>query len=534
MEQHDVVIIGAGHNALVTAFYLAKAGLKPLVLERRSAVGGVAATEEFFPGFKVSPVIHSAGPLDARLAADLRLDQRGLEWLRAEPSVFAPLPTGRSLILYSDLKKSAAAIAEFSKKDADRFAEFDRVLGQIAKVTRPILSEAPPAIDQPGKGDLWSLFKIGRKLRGLGKNDMYRLLRWAPMPVADLAAEWFETEALRSVIAARGIFATFAGTRSPGTSAVFLLRAALDPHPVGEVWFAKGGMGSFSQALAAAATEAGAEIRTGAEVSRINTNNGTVAGVVLSTREEIAATFVVSGADPKRTLLQFVGPAHLGPDMALKARNFRSTGTVAKVNLALSELPSFTALGNISAAGRGDSALSGKIHIGAALEDLERAFDNAKYGGFSRPPWLEAVIPSILDPSLAPHGKHVMSIYVQYAHYKLKNATWNEQREAFADSVIETLSQYAPNLPGIILHRQVLTPLDLEQTYGLTGGHLFHGEPSLDQLFTMRPLLGWARYRTPIRGLYLCGSGTHPGVGLSGLSGSNAAREIARGWRNGK
>lgn len=533
--QNNVVIIGAGHNGLVAAFYLAKAGLKPVVLERRPAVGGVAVTEEFFPGFKCSTLVHSAGPLDARVSTDLGLDRHGLEVIQADPCVFAPSTDGRALILHNDLARTSAALAEFSKRDAERFVEFQRALERIARITGPLMAETPPAIDNPEAGDLWSLLKIGRKMRGLGKKDLYRLLRWAPMPVADLAAEWFETEVLRSVVAARGITGTFMGPRSPGSSAVLLMRAALDPHPAGGLWFAKGGMGSLTQALAAAAVEAGAKVRTGVEVSRINVKDGSATNVVLSNGEEIAARVIVSNADPKRTFLGLVDPVNLGPEFILKVKNYRSMGTVAKVNLALAALPTFTALKNQAAGGLGDltAALSGRIHIGPELDDLERAFDDSKYGEFSRRPYLEAVIPSTLDPSLAPPGKHVMSIWAQYAPYKLRNGAWNEQRESLGDAVVKTMSQHAPNLPGIILHRQVLTPADMEETFGLTGGHIFHGEQSLDQLFTMRPLLGWARYHTPIRGLYLCGSGTHPGGGLSGLSGSNAAREVLKDWRKG-
>jgi len=349
-------------------------------------------------------------------------------------------------------------------------------------------------------------------------------LRWGPMAVADLVAEFFETELLRATIAARGIFGTFLGPWSAGSSLVLLIRAAGDSHPAGSAWFAAGGMGSVTQAMASAAKQAGAEIRSSAEVIEVRVKDGVATSVVLSTGEEISAKTVISNADPKRTLLKLVDPMHLSPDFVMKLQHYRMPGTVAKVNLALSALPGFTALN-----GTGDNdALSGRIHIGPEVDYLERAFDESKYGNCSRPPYLEAAIPSLTDPSLAPAGKHVMSIYVQYAPYTLKGSDWESQRKALGQTVVQTLAQYAPNLPQLIESHQIITPQDLEDTYGLTGGHIFHGELALDQFFTMRPLLDWARYRTPIQNLYLCGSGTHPGAGLTGGSGANAAREILK------
>jgi phytoene dehydrogenase-like protein len=327
---------------------------------------------------------------------------------------------------------------------------------------------------------------------------------------------------LRAVIAARGVFGTFLGPWSAGSALVLLIRAAGDPHPAGSASFATGGMGAVTQAMASAAKAAGVEIRTGAEVIEIHVNNGAAMGVLLSTGEEILAKAVVSNADPKRTLLKLTDPVHLSPDFVQKLQHYRGNGTVAKVNLALSGLPKFTALKN------GDSAtLRGRIHIGNEIDYLERAFDESKYGNFSRQPYLEVTIPSLSDPTLAPEGKHVMSVYMQYAPYKLKG-DWESQRKALGQTVVQTLAQYAPNLPELILTHQIITPQDLEDKYGLTGGQIFHGELALDQFFTMRPLLDWARYRTPIENLYLCGSGTHPGAGLTGGSGANAAREILR------
>jgi phytoene dehydrogenase-like protein len=521
-ERRDVVIIGGGHNGLVTAFYLAKAGFKPLVLERRAQPGGAAITEEFHPGFRCSILAHVAGPIRPDIARDMQLEKHGLKLITPEIGVVSLTPTGRALLLYNDARKSAQEIGKFSQRDAAKYPEFQNSLAKMGRVIGKALTLAPPNIDDPSKGDLWGMLQTGRAIRKLGKKDMYRLLRWGPMAVADLVAEFFETELLRATIAARGIFGTFFGPWSAGSSLVLLIRAAGDEHPAGSAFFAAGGIGSVTRAMATAARQAGAEIRSSAEVIEVRVKDGVATSVVLSTGDEISAKAVISNADPKRTLLKLVDPTHLTPDFVMKLQHYRTPGTVAKVNLALSGLPKFAALNGST------DALSGRIHIGPEIDYLERAFDESKYGNFSRQPYLEIAIPSLTDPSLAPPGKHVMSIYVQYAPYKLKNSDWESQRVALGDTVVKTIAQYAPNLPELILTHQIITPQDLEDIYGLTGGHIFHGELALDQFFTMRPLLDWARYRTPIQNLYLCGSGTHPGAGLTGGSGANAAREILK------
>ena len=525
--KRDVVIIGGGHNGLVTAFYLAKVGFKPLVLERSAQVGGAAVTDEFHPGFRCSTLAHTAGPIRPDIVRDMQLEKHGLKLITPEVCVTALSPDGRALTLFQDAARSAQAISAFSEKDAKKYPEFEQSLGKISKVIAEALATTPPDIDHPSRGDLWSMLKTGRAIRNLGKKDMFRLLRWGPMAVADLASEYFETELLRAVIAARGVFGTFLGPWSAGSALVLLIRAAGDSHPAGSASFAAGGMGAVTQAMASAAKAAGAEIRTGAEVIEIHVTNGAATGVILSTGEEIHARAVISNADPKRTLLKLTDPTHLSPDFVQKLQHYRGNGTVAKVNLALSGLPQFTALKNGDAAAAHSSPLRGRIHIGHEIDYLERAFDESKYGNFSRQPYLEATIPSLTDPTLAPEGKHVMSIYMQYAPYKLKG-DWEDQRKALGQTVVKTLAEYAPNLPELILTHQIITPRDLEDKYGLTGGQIFHGDLALDQFFTMRPLLDWARYRTPIENLYLCGSGTHPGAGLTGGSGANAAREILK------
>jgi phytoene dehydrogenase-like protein len=525
-----VVLIGGGHNALVAAFYLAKGGFRPIVLERREMVGGGAITEEFHPGFHGSTLAHTLGPLRADVARDMQLEKFAYEILRPDTRIFAPAPDGKALLFYDNAHKTSEAIAQVSAKDAKKYLELSNVLEYLQEAVGQLCSMTPPAIDHPTPEDLWNLLKAGRNIRKLGKPGIFNLLRWGPMAVADFVGEFFETELIRAVVAARGIFGTALGPWSAGSTAVFLLRAAAatDACPVGEAAFPRGGLGSFTRALAESAKLAGAEIRTDAEVQRVLMKDGAVAGVVLAGGEEIPVEAVVSGVDPKRTFFNLVDPSQLDPTFANRMKNFRANGTVAKVNVALGGLPTFTALDATESLLK---SLSGRIHIGPEIDYLERAFDASKYGEFSKAPYLDVTIPTILDPSLAPDGKHVLSAYMQFAPFQLKTGSWDARRKELGDTVIKTLAAYAPNLPGLVEGMQVITPKDLETAYGFSGGHIFHGELALDQLFTMRPVLDWARYKTPIRGLFLCGSGTHPGNGLTGASGANAAREIIRELR---
>ena len=520
------IVIGGGHNALVAAFYLAKAGRKPVVLERRHVVGGCATSEELAPGYRSATLAHSLGPLRPSVVRDLQLERRGVKFVHPDPRLVSLAPDGRALVFSTDVGRTVEAIRPYSAKDAAKYPEFCAALARIGSFLGDLLEMTPPSIDAPSTGELWDLLKTGRKFRALGKREAFALLRWGPMAVADLVAEWFETDLLQASVAARAIHGTAMGPWSAGTGAVLLLGTAIDPVPGGSGVTAVGGPGAVTRAMAEAAREAGADIRTGADVVRILVKDGAVAGVALADGTEISAATVVSGADPRRTLLGLIDPVELEPEFTTRIRNYRCPGTVAKLNFGLRGLPAFRGL-----PGDPSAALRGRVQVGPGIDYLERAFDASKYGETSPAPYLDIAFPTVLDSSMAPSGRHVMSVHMQYAPYTRRAGSWTGQSEALADIVLRTLEGYAPGVTGLVEHRQVITPLDLETTYGLTGGHIHHGELALDQLFTMRPTLGWADYRTPLAGLYLCGSGTHPGSGLTGGSGQNAAREILKDTR---
>jgi phytoene dehydrogenase-like protein len=518
------VIIGAGHNGLTTAFYLAKAGHKPLVLEARGLVGGAGIVEEFAPGFRGPTLAHATGPLRESAVRDLGL-RRSVEFIAPDPRLVALSDDGRALAFSIDENRTTEAIRAFSATDAANYGEFRQTLGRLGAFLSHILEATPPSLDGSAAGELWDLLKIGRRFRALGRKDGFRLLRWMPMAVADLVSEHFTTDIVQAAIAARGIVGTAQGPWSAGSGAVLLMNAAADPAPGGSTVLVKGGPGALTAAMAEAARHAGAEIRTGAPVARVLVRDGKAVGVALEDGTEIPARAVISNADPKRTFLSLVDPIDLDPTFLGRVRNYRSSGTAAKVNLALDALPVFPAVPN-------PSDLRGRIQIGYSVDYLEKAFDASKYGEISAEPYLDITLPTLHDPSLAPSNKHVMSIYMQYAPFKLaRGYTWSDKRGELLTVVMRTLERYAPGIANLVSHHQVLAPADLEATYSLTGGHILHGEPSLDQLFTMRPILGWAQYRTPIHGLYLCGAGTHPGGGLTAGPGQNAAREILKDLR---
>ena len=526
-SMYDVIIIGGGHNGLVAAGYCARAGLKTIVLERREIIGGASVTEEIHPGYRCSTLAHSAGPLSPQVISDLELTRFGLEVLTPEVRLLALSPDGEHIAIYNDATRTASEISQISAKDAAVYPDFANSFSRIGHVLSLLVPLTPPSIDEPSASDLWSLGKFGLSFRGLGKKDEYRLLRWGPMAVADLVAEWFQTELIRAAVAARGIYGGFAGPWSAGTSLGLLWQSAFDGSAIAPASLIKGGMGALTKALAESAKSVGTEIQTNAEVAGIQLKDDKTTRVVLKSGVELQGRAVLSNADPHATFLRLIDPVELDPNFIAKIRNYRAKGAVAKVNLALSGLPNFEGLNDAA-------KLQGRIHVGPTIDYLERAFDAAKYGEYSPEPYLDVTIPSLVDPTLAPQGHHVMSMHVQFAPYNLKQGDWNSRQEEFADNVIAQLARYAPHLKELIIAGQVLTPVDLEETYGLSGGHIHHGEQTLDQFFTFRPLIGWAQYRTPVKRLYLCGAGTHPGGGVTGMPGANAARELIKDFKNGK
>ncbi len=523
MSSHPVVIIGGGINGLTCAAFLAKAGVAPIVLERLDAVGGGARTAEIAPGFRGPILSHSAGPFRGDIIDELHLASHGLEFVRSEVSVAALGADKQVLTLYEDPKKTAKALRAWSPNDAEAWPGFVSSVASLGRVISTLYAATPAPVDEPAGRDLWALLRTLRAFRALDKPDAYRLLRWGPMAVADLVGECFEHERVRAAVAADGIFGTRLGPWSAGSGLVLLLRAANEALGPARAWFARGGPGAIATALERVVQGSGGSIRTRASVRQIIVKDDRARGVVLMDGTELAARAVISAVDPKQTFLGLCDPTDLAPEFLWRMRNYRAHGTVAKLNLALSALPTFTGVDRES--------LTARVRIAPEIDYLERAFDHSKYGRFSPEPYVELTIPSVLDPSLTSNGGHVLSAYVQFAPYVLREGSWDEQREHLARTAIDTLERHAPGLRSLIVAQQVITPLDLERDYGLTGGHIFHGELALDQMLTMRPLLGWGQYRTPIRDLYLCGSGTHPGTGLTGGSGANAAREILRSIR---
>ena len=518
--RYDAIVIGAGHNGLVHAAYLARAGKRVVVLEQRERVGGAAVTEEIFPGFKFSVFSYVVSLLRPEIIRELELPRHGLHILPLE-STLTPLPGGDYFAAWSDHDQTRRELARHSLRDAEAMDEFGRLLHHMAMAVKPILGLIPPDPTSLSPRDLFGLLKLGRHFHGLGGERFHALYKLMTMSSADFLDEWFETEGLKATKSASGIIGTFLGPRSPGTAYVLL------HHYMGEIdgafraWgFAKGGTGAVSEAIASAARAAGAEIRTDARVARVIVKGGRAAGVALANGDELTARAVVSSLDPRLTFLQLVGEEHVPEDFALAIKRYKFRGSSGKVNLALSELPSFTCM-----PGPGPH-LRGAVSISPSVDYLERAYDDAKYGDYSRRPYMDIVIPSMIDPGMAPPGRHVMSIFVQYAPYQLKGGWTDARREAFGDAVIDTLTEHAPNLKKAILHRQVITPADIERVTGLSEGNIFQGELSLHQLFFLRPAPAWANYKSPVRRLYLCGSATHPGGGIMGGPGRLSALTI--------
>jgi phytoene dehydrogenase-like protein len=528
MGQHyDVIVIGGGHNGLVNAAYLAKAGKKVVVLERRHVLGGAAVTEEIIPGFLFSECSYVVSLLRPEIIRELDLPRHGLEILPLD-GTFSPMPSGDYLWRVNDHAKSIRDIRRHSRLDAEAYDEFSKMMTPMCRFVKPMLSMVPPDPTTLNPKDLKQLHFLMQRFRELSSDERYTLVQLMTMSSADFLDQWFETDVLKATMSASGIIGTFLGIRSPGTAYVLL------HHYMGEIdgafrsWgFSRGGTGAISNAIADAAREAGVEIRTKTPVGKILVKNGRAAGVVLQSGEELYANVVSSSVDPHLTFEKFLEPNELPSDFLEGVRRYKFRGSSGKVNLALDALPNFKCFPGPGA------HLRGAISISPSMDYMERAYDDAKYGHFSRKPYIDMVIPSLTDPSVAPPGKHVLSCFVQYAPYKLAEGTWDDQKQAFGDNVINTIAEYAPNIKDIIIDRQVLTPLDLEREFGLTQGNIFQGELSLEQLFFLRPVAGWAYYRTPIHNLYMCGSATHPGGGIMGANGRIASQVILKEWKGG-
>jgi phytoene dehydrogenase-like protein len=522
VNQYDAIIIGGGHNGLINAAYLARAGKKVIVLERRSIVGGAAVTEEIFPGFRFTEFSYVVSLLRPEIIRELELPKHGLKILPL-PSTFTPMENGDYIAAWDDHDRTRREIYRHSAKDADAYDDYSRLMMRMAMAVKPLLSLVPPDIASFSPRDLVGLLKLGRYAASLSESDLYNVAKLVTQASGDLLDEWFETDALKGTKSASGIIGTFLGPRSPGSAYVLL------HHYMGEIdgafraWgFAKNGSGGVTASIASAARALGVEIRTDAPVAQVIVRKGRAAGVALENGDEFQSRVVVSAADPRRTFLQFVEPKYFPPDFLNSIRNFRTRGSSGKLNIALSELPNFTAL-------PGESDLHrGAISISPSVDYIERAFDDAKYGRVSQRPYIDIIIPSMIDPDMAPPGQHVMSCFVQYAPYDIEGGWDDLKKEAFAETVIATIEQYAPNIRRAIIGKQIITPVDIERIAGISGGNIFHGELLLHQLFFLRPAPQWADFRTPLPGYYLAASGAHPGGGVMGAAGKLAAQEILK------
>jgi len=534
-KRYDCVVIGGGHNGLITAAYLAKAGRSVCVLERRHILGGCAATEELWPGYKVSTAAYVISLLLPEIIRDLRLKQYGFAILPRNPSSYTPLLDGRSLLMGPDRSRTLQEIAKFSKRDAEAYPQYEALLERIAAAVEPVLAKTPPDLLPLSKEwrkisvtkrfrDTSRLWELYQALSGLSDDlpEAIELVTGAARPILE---RWFEAEVLRATLATDAVIGAYAAPSSPGTAYVLLHHVMGTAGGARGIWgYVQGGMGGLATALEAACRDLHVEIRREAEAARIVSSEGRVLGVSLTDHTMIEAPVVASSADAHVTFERLCAPAELPPSFRCAVARIDYRSASAKINLALSEPPNFRADPSCGIA----EHHHGTMHICPTLDYIERAFDDAKYGWPSTEPVLELTLPSSVDRTIAPEGKHVMSIFVQYAPYTLAGRSWDEIKEDFADRCIELLARYAPNVPGAIEHRQVLSPLDLERTYGLTGGNIMQGAMHFHQLFALRPVAGWADYRTPIRGLYLCGAAAHPGGGVIGACGKNAAEEILR------
>ncbi len=524
-QQYDVIVIGAGHNGLIAAAYLARAGKKVIVLERNPYIGGATSTREIFPGYRFTEFSYVVSLLRPEIIRDLELPRHGLKILPL-PSTVTPMDNGDYLAAWEDHDLTRREIYRHSPRDAEATDEYSRVMARAAKAIKPILGVVPPDPSSLSWRDLARLLQLGRFGASLGEQERYRIAKLMMQSAGDLLDEWFEFDPLKGTKSASGIIGTFLGPRSPGTAYVLL------HHYMGEIdgafraWgFAKGGTGGIAQAIANSATALGVELRLSASVEKVIVTGGRATGVALANGDELTAKVVMSAADPKRSFLQFLEPQHLPDEFLTAIRNFRVRGSSGKVNLALSELPQFTCL-------PGEGPLHrGAISFSPSIDYIERAYDDAKYGRFSERPYIDAIFPSMIDRDMAPPGHHVMSCFVQYAPYDIEGGWDDAKREAFGEAVISTIERYAPNIRRAIVGKQVITPKDIEQMAGITGGNIFHGELLLHQLFFLRPAPQWADFRTPVPGYYYGASGAHPGGGIMGANGRLAALEVLKDWR---
>lgn len=529
-ETFDAIIVGGGHNGLVTAAYLAGAGRKVLVLEARELVGGCAVTEEIWPGYRVSTASYLSSLLQDKVVRDLELARFGYAVDAKDPAFFSPFPDGRHFFMWQDRSRTLAEIAKFSKRDAEAFPRYEDHLERLAQVTESLLLTTPPNFPPSGIGDFIEYVKLAGRLRGLSKSEIVGLVKIFTQSASEFLDEWFESEQIKVTLATDGVIGANGGPRSPGTAYILLHHCMGGVNGHRGLWgFVRGGMGAVSNAIADSARSRGVVIRTNAVVSKILVKDGRARGVTLANGDEITARVVASNLDPRRTFLQTMDAADVPADVLSGIRKFRSEGTSLKMNLGLTGLPEFAALPGVPPGSAGPQHRA-TMHLCPSVEYIERAWDDAKYGRPSRSPLIEMTIPTMYDPTLAPPGRHIMGIFLQYAPYTLKDSDWDRERDPYTERILDVIGEYCPNIRSIVEHKQTLTPLDLERRYGITGGNIFHGEMSLDQMFVLRPLAGWANYRTPVRGLYLCGSGAHPGGGVMGAPGHNAAREILRDW----
>ncbi len=522
---YNAIIIGAGHNGLVTAAYLAKSGLKVLVLEARDLVGGCAVTEELWPGYRVSTASYLSSLMQEKVVRDLELPRYGYHVDAKDPAFFSPFPDGRHLFMWQDRAKTLAEIAKFSTRDAEAYPKYEAYLERLAIVVESLLLTTPPDFPPAGLGDFVEYLKLLGRFKGLSRAELVGLVKIFTQSAADLLDEWFESEQIKVTLATDGVIGANGGPRSPGTAYILMHHCMGGVNGHRGLWgFVRGGMGAVSEAIASSARAAGADIRTNARVRQILVRGGHARGVVLENGDQFDAPIVASNLDPKLTFLHLAAESELPSDFVAGIRRFRTEGTSLKMNLALGGVPHFKAYGDATPGPHHRATM----HICPSVEYVERAWDDAKYGRPSRSPLIEMTMPTMYDPSLAPAGHHIMGIFLQYAPFTLKDTTWDQEREPYSNRILDVIEEYCPNIRDIVVERQTLSPFDLEQRFGITGGNIFHGEMSLDQMFVMRPLAGWAKYRTPIQGLYLCGSGAHPGGGVMGAPGHNAAREILK------